>query len=129
MRPKRLMKPRIVRPEVACKPRVQALSQLDAVDVLGVFVRMHDLAKVIEQALVIALVRIERIVASIPHEFFLEREMRGDPLEQVTEEGGYRQLCSRGIELVVKSIDEIDQFSVLMIDGFDTDAVFVLPGQ
>ena len=75
------MQPGVVCPEVVGKPRIQTLRQLDAVDILGQVEGIHDPAKVIQEAFVVALVRRELIVVQIPHELLLEGEVGRDALQ------------------------------------------------
>lgn len=116
-------------PEMPREPRVQTPGEVNAINVFRMLEGVHDFAELIEQTLVIALVRIQPVVAVIAHAFLLEREMHRDSLEQVSEEGRYRQLRTRAIQFFVKVVNEVDQLLVLMINGLDSDAVLFLPVQ
>jgi hypothetical protein len=130
MRAHRVVPLGVVRLEVVGEPVIQALGQRGAVDLPSPPLEcIHDPAQVVEQPLVIALVRRQARVGLIVHQLFLEREMGRYALEQVAEDRRHRGFGARSAELGVQPIDEIDQLSVLVVDGFDADAVFRLPLQ
>src|SRR5262245_13326310 len=119
----------VVRPEMAREPGVQTVRQLNRVDLLGLLERVHDLAQLVEQALVVLLVRRQPLIALIAHELLLEREVRRDSGKQIAEERRYRLLGIGGHELLVEPIDQVDELPVLVVDRCDADAVFVFPTQ
>jgi hypothetical protein len=73
-------------------------------------------------------VRREIGVVVVVHDLFLEREMRRDAREQ-GRDGGRRRACSGCVELVVQTIDEIDQLPVIAVDRVDADAERLFPLQ
>src|SRR5262245_60924473 len=129
VRAERLVQARIVRLEMAREPGVQPPRQIVGVDRIHSVEFVHDVADLVEQAFVIVLVLPQLVIAALAHEPFLEREMGRYPLEQIAKKAFHRQFRAARRQLVMQTIDQIDQFLVLVIDRGDADAVLVLPLQ
>lgn len=79
--------------EVTREPSIQPPREFRTFDVLVALETVHDIANFVKQALVIAFVLSQLIVAVLAHELFFKRKMRRNALEQIAEETGSRQLC------------------------------------
>src|SRR5262249_9714568 len=111
------------------EPGVEPVREQLLVHALAGLEILHDIAQLIEQALMVVLVLGEPVVAALPHQAFLQREMRRYRLEQISEEiddGVPRTLRGR---LRIEAVDQLDQFPVLVIDGGNADAVALFPMQ
>ena len=76
---------RVVRPEVLAEPAFEFAGQAGFVVATVILDAIHDVAQLIQQGLVIALVIRVRFVTRITHEFFFEREVGRDLREYLTE--------------------------------------------
>src|SRR6185312_8603874 len=123
------VQPRVVAFEMPREPRVEPIREQSLVDALARLEVLHDIAQLIEQTLVVALVLSELVIAALAHQALLQREMRRYRLEQIAEEIGDGVPGPLRGRLRVEAVDQFDQFPVLMIDGGDTDAVAVFPVQ
>jgi hypothetical protein len=77
----------------------------------------------------IALVRIEIVVFLLAHETLLKREVRGNALEQVAEKGLDGILSRVRGQFVIKSVDQINQLAMFVIDSLYANAVLIIPLQ
>src|SRR5690242_7508363 len=112
----RLVQTGVVGLEMTREPRVELLSELARRDVEVLLEAVHDVAEIIQQTLVIALVLAQAVIVMLAHEPLLEGEMRRDAPEQVAEEGFDRGPVAVGDQLVMQAVDEIDQLAMLVID-------------
>ena len=87
------MKFGVVRAEVLREPLLQFGRKARLVEVSIVFHTIHDVAKLIEQCLMVLLVRWIAFIACVAHELFFERKMRGDLREYLTERFNDLVMC------------------------------------
>ena len=129
MRSQRVMKFGIVRPEMTCEPGVEPSGQFGGINLFRVLENIHDIAQIIQQPFVIGLVGSKLTVAVFSHEPFLKRKMSRDSFQQIAKKGRYRKFGILGVELRAEPVNQTNQLLMLVINGVDTNAIFVLPLQ
>ena len=87
------VKPGIVRAEVFREPLLQFGRQPGFIEFAVVFNTIHDVAKLVEQCLMILFVRRIAVIAGVAHELFFECEMRGNLREYLAERFNDLVMC------------------------------------
>jgi hypothetical protein len=88
---------------------------------------LHDVAQDVQQPLVILLMRGVGLVAVIPHQTFLEREVSGNTRIQLAQQ--QHGLLRRGVghQRLVRLVDQIDELAMFVIHGRIIRTIFFVP--
>ena len=115
--------------EVARKPRVESIGELGGVHILVILEISRDLVYFIEQSFVVSFMLGQLVVVVLTHEPLFQREMRRNVLEQFAEEDPRSEPVIIFRKLIMKTIDQRDEFLVLMVYGGDSNAELIFPLQ
>ncbi len=123
------MQLRVVRSEMVTEPPIQIADQLRLVQNAVILYVVHDVTQVIKQRFVIFLVfRVCRI-PHFAHHLLFERKMRRDLCINLAQR--LKDLISVDASLyrLMQFVDQSDEFTVFVIDLFNTDLEFIFPLQ